>query len=92
MSARIWNLLRPASSRQVLLVFLYLQANVETVPRFQAAIPCFSCSPSTLKFIEITPLALDTPKLHLQIWKLPVNVKIEIPIPKLAVIHITYLT
>jgi hypothetical protein len=51
----IRKVLRPAISTQVFLVFLYLQANAEMVPKFQVATACFSCSPSDFKLIKITP-------------------------------------
>ena len=41
---------------QVFFVFLCLQANAEKVPNLQVATACFSCSPSGLNALKLTPL------------------------------------
>jgi hypothetical protein len=51
----VWNriVLRSAISTQVFFVFLCLQANTETVPKFPVATSCFSCRPPDLVALKL---------------------------------------
>jgi hypothetical protein len=93
-SVCIREVLRPATSTQVLVVFLCLQANAEMVPKFRATTVCFSCRPPPRPYLtssKLSSLAVEVSPYYLSKLRNPeFNEIIRIRRPLSAVFHKTY--